>query len=372
MLYKKTEAAICDFLSSSEKRHGYIQIIFNVDNLAVAARFMTEADLYEDPHLHPSEFSISCELQEAEETGVAIRAAAFNAVTMLSRIVNIAEETKDRPALYGTMTLPHGEVVPYDETVMSFLHEDCYINDPTLSECGRFTVDPLEAYGFTQAVDENGEPCLSRPLDAGELRLTGADGKGLPEQGSQSNTLIRLDADGGIMASARISQIPTGDDYPEDIQALTKEAKHQPCAPAPPQHNYVAHGLSESDSRENIQRAINLVVNEGLQAAVDLEDAHGGPVEGPAAIAIRLDIGAPIALDIDRSSGLGKLIIPLRPTAACDEGELAEALEWVMQQGEQRVREMPSTSREAELIKRIQLSARLPEEDEPGPTGPDL
>ena len=36
------------------------------------------------------------------------------------------------------------------ENEKGFLYEGIWITDPTLSECGRFEVDPITYYGLTQ------------------------------------------------------------------------------------------------------------------------------------------------------------------------------------------------------------------------------
>lgn len=501
MLYKNTEDALCQLLKKSEQRTGKVRLIVDLNTGAVDAQFYARIDQNQELYLHPSEYLVSTYLHPAGEAGVAIRCAATNAIDALKEVVNVDKMAADRQHLYATMTRPSGEVVPYDESVMSFLHEDFYINDPTLSQCGRFTVDPIEAYGFTSSTDENGDPCLSRPLHAGLMRLTGADGKGLPEPGSESNTLIRLDAEGHIMASASMSQIPTGDDYPDDIIELSRNAQLDPGAkverltteaevcianaggmddlsirnaffqlfdegvfqshcnqeagrkggqhdlmkmdvgfdvtvendgdrklmritvshrsglsksdvnaaiaqalqdgrlrlknapeaghvkearqlrfslgeqpidlPAP-HADYLIHGLTEADTNNTVERSINLVINEGLLVATELEDANGHPMEGPAGVAMNLDIGSPVCFHRAAGASVGHLSIPLQGDNRLSGDEHLEALEWVMQQGEARVRAMDSGSPEVDLIKRTTLALEQGHLDEPSQVGPNL
>lgn len=269
------------------------------------------------------------------------------------------------------MTLPGGEVVPYDESVMSFVHEDYYINDPTLSECGRFTVDPAEAYGFAQSTREDGVPYLSRPLPDGELRLTGPLNQGLPESENPANCLIRVAATGEVLAYARIDQIPTGEDYPDEILDLSASAMRKPAIP-PAHPDYLIHGLTGKEQRHEIEHAINLLINQGLMAATDLEEETGMPLTGPAGLAMRIDIGSPFLFDVDKGSGVGQLSIPLRGTGSFEQGDLREALEWVMQQGEARVKQLSDEYPYAALAKQLMLAAAIPSIDLPADPAPAM
>jgi len=38
----------------------------------------------------------------------------------------------------------------HGERKWGFTHDDMFITDPTLSECGRFDVDPVTYYGLTE------------------------------------------------------------------------------------------------------------------------------------------------------------------------------------------------------------------------------
>ncbi len=356
MLYKNTEAAICELLSGSDKKHGPIRVIFDVDTLAVSASFRDEVATKE-LHLHPSEFFVDCELRQADETGIAVRAAAFNAVAGLSESVNIEKDKGEAPSMYGTMALPGGEVVPYDESVMSFVHEDCHINDPTLSECGRFTVDPVEAYGFERALRE-GQECLVRKLHNGELQISGPASQHFTEEDKRNSTLIRLDGNGTILAYARLDLIRTGEDYPDDIVELTTKAQplesaHEGMTLVPT--NYIIHGIPAEENRETIERAINAAINAGLEVAVEQEELNGGIAEGPAGDATRLDIGTPYLFHLDSNTGTGKLIIPTRPVGKIGEFDVMETLDWVLQQGEKRAKENNPDSPEAQLLSKISL-----------------
>lgn len=93
MLYKNTEDAICRLLNGNpDKKSGQIILIFDLDNLAVSASFTSEDEEVKDLYLQPSEFLVKCQLHAAEELGVAIRAAAFNAVAGLAETVDIEQE----------------------------------------------------------------------------------------------------------------------------------------------------------------------------------------------------------------------------------------------------------------------------------------
>lgn len=72
--------------------------------------------------------------------------------------------------------------VPYDPELLSFEHNGVEISNPFLSECGRFAVDPVEAYGFTVALTVDGGKALEKALpDGGFIRLTDEYGSGLPD-----------------------------------------------------------------------------------------------------------------------------------------------------------------------------------------------
>lgn len=355
MLYTNTEDALCELLSRSQHKSGKVCLIIDVDTLGVVANFYADIDEKQDLHLQPSQFLVTTILHPAKEIGVSIRSAAVSAIHALSAIVNIENDTGDIPWQYACMTLPTGEVVPYDAAVMGFLHEDCYINDPTVSECGRFTVNPVETYGFTPTKGEDGKAYLVRQLDDGELRLINPTDPSKIEAGFPGNELVRLDVAGAILAKVTVDQIPTGDDYPEDILELSAKASRTP-GPTPPTPDYLVHGLTGTESRADVERAINLLINEGLMAATHLEDATGAPLDGPAGAAMRIDFGSPALYEVDPATSTGKLSIPCRATGSISQDEISEALEWVMQQGQARIR---VTQNPSPAVPTIDLSVTL-------------
>ncbi|HHH9443096.1 TPA: hypothetical protein ACP32N_005084 [Pseudomonas aeruginosa] len=73
-----------------------------------------------------------------------------------------------------------------------FVHDDCEIRDPTLSECGRFSVKPTE-YGFARRAGDDHN--WYRPVTKGTLVLT-------------KTQLVLVDAQGAIVAVRDIADIP--------------------------------------------------------------------------------------------------------------------------------------------------------------------
>jgi hypothetical protein len=88
--------------------------------------------------------------------------------------------------------------------LLSFGFDGTNITDAYASECGRFSASPAE-YGFVQALNSAGTPCLTRDHeDGGQLQLTFVDAV----DGAESGPLLtRLDAGGNVLASAMVSHI---------------------------------------------------------------------------------------------------------------------------------------------------------------------
>ena len=84
-----------------------------------------------------------------------------------------------------TMTLPSGTTlkIPYVKDLMAFEHDGMEIRNPMMSECGRFGVDPVEAYGFEVWHTGGGCMALRKDLPNGDYYLlTDADGSAIPTQ----------------------------------------------------------------------------------------------------------------------------------------------------------------------------------------------
>ncbi|WP_235375657.1 hypothetical protein [Pseudomonas aeruginosa] len=98
----------------------------------------------------------------------------------------------NKPEFIDIRLRPYGEV-----SDLYFEHEDFEIRDPTLSECGRFTVDPRH-YGFVKISPDF--TLWYRPVPQGSLVVT-------PTQ------VVLMDESGQILAARDIDAIPvTGEE----------------------------------------------------------------------------------------------------------------------------------------------------------------
>lgn len=92
-------------------------------------------------------------------------------------------EQVNNPQLIEILLKPYGEVAD-----LYFVHEDFEIRNPTLSECGRFTVEPSQ-YGFTKR-----DSLWYRAVDKGTLVLN-------------SKQLVLMDEHGEILAAHDLDAI---------------------------------------------------------------------------------------------------------------------------------------------------------------------
>lgn len=85
----------------------------------------------------------------------------------------------------------------YDPKLLSFLYDGDEIRDPTLSPCGRFSVDPVVAYEFAKITDSLGQITLYGSVADGVLTIT-----------HEGQILNRLDADRRLVCWILIKDIP--------------------------------------------------------------------------------------------------------------------------------------------------------------------
>lgn len=107
---------------------------------------------------------------------------------------------------------PDGTVIkaPYDEALMTFVHEGTAIRDPFLSECGRFYTNPTY-YGFE--IYHTGGGCMAyrKVLEDGRyFLLTTSDGCHLPDEveDAETATMGLYTADGEEIAGIDVADIP--------------------------------------------------------------------------------------------------------------------------------------------------------------------
>lgn len=84
---------------------------------------------------------------------------------------------------YGRMgLLDQPESVPYSPYLLAFVQEGTEIRHPYMSGCGRFTADPVSAYGFEVIETGGGCKALCKDTDDGrELWITDPSGCYLPD-----------------------------------------------------------------------------------------------------------------------------------------------------------------------------------------------
>jgi hypothetical protein len=219
MLYQSAEQALTNLILDHDGRSGAVRLVFNMDgHTVVDAHYLEEATADQDLNLQPAEFAVTVDLPDAPAPVVSVSAATMNAIAQLSQAVKVSVTDRGSlPSTYGTMFEQerYGTLrfVPYREEILGFVHEDFMIHDPTLSQCGRFKVDPAVEYGFEAVKSSKGQ---GRVLErnhphGGRLRLTCA---------SNGYALDRFDESGQRVAYAFNEQIPTGDDYPELVRQV--------------------------------------------------------------------------------------------------------------------------------------------------------
>jgi hypothetical protein len=104
----------------------------------------------------------------------------------------------------------HGQYIAaeYDPSLLTFVFEGTEIRDPFTSECSRFEVDPVAAYGFTLISTGGGCEGLARAHEGGGyIFLANSDGLSRPDQKATAN-LARYDADGQQVAYIAAKDIP--------------------------------------------------------------------------------------------------------------------------------------------------------------------
>lgn len=106
--------------------------------------------------------------------------------------------------------------VPYDPTLLAFVHEDMEIRNPYLSTCGRLLVNPVEAYGFTVSHTGGGCMALDLQLPNGRLLRLVQDGAHIAEpQDWALCTIFLLDAEGEDLAYCDLCDVPMPGDEVE-------------------------------------------------------------------------------------------------------------------------------------------------------------
>lgn len=113
--------------------------------------------------------------------------------------------------------------VEYEPELLAFEHEGTEIRNPMLSECGRFTVDPCEAYGFELHHSGGGCMALVKELSNGDsLWLTDESGSDVPDEDDPSTNIIgRFNKDGEQVAFITMGDLPS-DEVDNTIKPKSK------------------------------------------------------------------------------------------------------------------------------------------------------
>lgn len=115
----------------------------------------------------------------------------------------------------------------YDDGLLSFIDPstEFSIRCPLESECGRFIVDPVQEYGFTERDVGEERRALVLDLPGGEtLRLTDASGLNVPQvipgdyESVQTVIISRHDAGGEQIAWSALRDVPRVFDQDNDLQ----------------------------------------------------------------------------------------------------------------------------------------------------------
>ena len=117
----------------------------------------------------------------------------------------------------------------YDASLLAFVFEECEIRNPYLSECGRFTVDPIEAYGFKPHHTGGGCMALVKVLEDGrQIWITDVGGSAIPEADEIDEAILGVFVGGEQLAYITLSEIPMEGDIPalnDDAKQLTVKTR---------------------------------------------------------------------------------------------------------------------------------------------------
>lgn len=123
----------------------------------------------------------------------------------------------------------------YDANLMAFVHEECEIRNPFISECGRFAVDPAVAYGFYPHHTGGGCMALVKSLEDGrQIWLTDEGGSEIPEAHEVDSAILGVFMNGEQVAYIEIADIPMESDVPAKAaeplkrKSTTKHADNEP------------------------------------------------------------------------------------------------------------------------------------------------
>lgn len=118
---------------------------------------------------------------------------------------------------------------PYDPKLLAFSFEGDEIRNPFLSPCGRFSVDPIQTYGFELAFTGGGCTALVKPLEDGTyIYLTDSSGCYAPDQNDDPEEVLigRLDQNHEQLAISSIKDIPVAGD--EELEQDLESRKISP------------------------------------------------------------------------------------------------------------------------------------------------
>lgn len=94
----------------------------------------------------------------------------------------------------------------YDPRKLAFVADGMEIRNPFLSDCGRYAVDPREAYGFEV---EEGRGWRRDQEEGGYLLLTNATGDAAPTLEAPGEAMISfVDTQGMCQAQCLIEEVP--------------------------------------------------------------------------------------------------------------------------------------------------------------------
>jgi hypothetical protein len=118
----------------------------------------------------------------------------------------------------------------YDSSLLAFVFEGCMIRNPYLSKCGRFQVEPIEAYGFQPHHTGGGCMALIKTLDDGrQIWITDDGGSAIPEADEIDEAVLGVFVDGEQLAYITMRDIPMEGEIPalrEEPKAATRKARN--------------------------------------------------------------------------------------------------------------------------------------------------
>lgn len=207
MLYHAAREALARLVQEAHIKAGKACLVFDVDRSKASpgprvthASFATDASL----QLGTTEYLVHVEVPESKSVGLAVMAAAINAVNELNWITDLSAEERGVPSTKGLMYLYGHDRIhlePYSEDVLGFVHEGRFIINPLLSPDRSTGVDPVNAYGFSEVPAKAGDGRIleRRHEGGGKLRLAIA---------KNGFAIDRYDDSNRRIASAFSSELP--------------------------------------------------------------------------------------------------------------------------------------------------------------------